>query len=159
MSTKTHYTVYFVNDKNLKQIFYSNKVQISSVFKTASGKQINVSLLISTNVNLRSNYTQLTKQTMSFFLISGFSSLVSLNVTSSPFDKVASAILINCWLLQRNSDSELVVQCRYENWSITGVIVGGKKGNRTEPNRTNGLYRTKPTEISDYCGTGFYLRH
>ena len=37
--------------------------------------------------------------------------------------------------------------------------VGGKKGNRTEPNRTNGLYRTEPTKISDYCGTGFYLRH
>ena len=29
----------------------------------------------------------------------------------------------------------------------------------TEPNRTNGLYRTKHTEISDYCGAGFYLRH
>ena len=29
----------------------------------------------------------------------------------------------------------------------------------TEPNRTNGLYRTEPTEISDCCGTGFYLRH
>ena len=38
-------------------------------------------------------------------------------------------------------------------------MVGGKKGNRTEPNRTNGLYRTEPTEISDCCGTGFYLRH
>ena len=37
--------------------------------------------------------------------------------------------------------------------------VGGKKGNRTEPNRTNGLYRTEPTKISDCCGTGFYLRH
>ena len=37
--------------------------------------------------------------------------------------------------------------------------VGGKKGNRTEPNRTNGLYRTDPTEISDCCGAGFYLRH
>ena len=37
--------------------------------------------------------------------------------------------------------------------------VGGKKGNRTEPNRTNGLYRTESTEISDCCGTGFYLRH
>ena len=37
--------------------------------------------------------------------------------------------------------------------------VGGKKGNRTEPNRTNGLYRTEPTEISDCNGTGFYLRH
>ena len=37
--------------------------------------------------------------------------------------------------------------------------VGGKKGNRTEPNRTSGLYRTEPTEISDCCGTGFYLRH
>ena len=39
------------------------------------------------------------------------------------------------------------------------LMVGGKKGNRTEPNRTNGLYRTEPTEISDNCGTGFYLRH
>ena len=37
--------------------------------------------------------------------------------------------------------------------------VGGKKGNRTEPNRTNGLYRIEPTEISDCSGTGFYLRH
>ena len=37
--------------------------------------------------------------------------------------------------------------------------VRGKKGNRTEPNRTNGLYRTEPTKISDCCGTGFYLRH
>ena len=37
--------------------------------------------------------------------------------------------------------------------------VGGKKGNRTEPNRTNGLYRMGPTKISDCCGTGFYLRH
>ena len=37
--------------------------------------------------------------------------------------------------------------------------VGGKKGNRTEPNRTTGLYRTEPTEISDSCGTGFYRRH
>ena len=40
-----------------------------------------------------------------------------------------------------------------------GCTVGGKKGNRTEPNRTNGLYRTGPTEISDNCGTGFYRRH
>ena len=39
------------------------------------------------------------------------------------------------------------------------ITVGGKKGNRTEPNRTNGLYRAEPTEISDCCGTGFYLRH
>ena len=38
-------------------------------------------------------------------------------------------------------------------------MVGGKKGNRTEPNRTTGLYRTEPTEISDTCGTGFYRRH
>ena len=38
-------------------------------------------------------------------------------------------------------------------------LVGGKKGNRTEPNRTNGLYRTEPTKISDCCGIGFYLRH
>ena len=38
-------------------------------------------------------------------------------------------------------------------------MVGGKKGNRTEPNRTTGLYRTEPTEISDSCGTGFYRRH
>ena len=37
--------------------------------------------------------------------------------------------------------------------------VGGKKGNRTEPNRTNGLSRTGPTEFSDCCGTRFYLRH
>ena len=37
--------------------------------------------------------------------------------------------------------------------------VGGKKGNRTEPNRTTGLYRAEPTEISDTCGTGFYRRH
>ena len=37
--------------------------------------------------------------------------------------------------------------------------LGGKKGNRTEPNRTNGLYRTEPKKISDCCGTGFYLRH
>ena len=37
---------------------------------------------------------------------------------------------------------------------ILSVI--GKKGNRTEPNRTTGLYRTAPTEISDSCGTGFY---
>ena len=37
--------------------------------------------------------------------------------------------------------------------------VGGKKGNRTEPNRTNGLYRTEPTKISDCFGTGFYLHH
>ena len=29
----------------------------------------------------------------------------------------------------------------------------------TEPNRTTGLYRTEPTEISDTCGTGFYRRH
>ena len=29
----------------------------------------------------------------------------------------------------------------------------------TEPNRTNGLYRTEPTEISDCFSTGFYLRH
>ena len=39
------------------------------------------------------------------------------------------------------------------------LLVGGKKGNRTEPNRTNGLYRTEPTKIPDCCGTGFYLRH
>ena len=39
------------------------------------------------------------------------------------------------------------------------IRVGGKKGNRTEPNRTTGLYRTEPTEISDTCGTGFYRRH
>ena len=26
----------------------------------------------------------------------------------------------------------------------------------TEPNRTTGLYRTEPMEISDNCGTGFY---
>ena len=38
-------------------------------------------------------------------------------------------------------------------------MVGGKKGNRTEPNRTTGLHRTEPTEISDTCGTGFYRRH
>ena len=38
------------------------------------------------------------------------------------------------------------------------LTVGGKKGNRTEPNRTTGLYRTEPTETSDSCGTGFY-RH
>ena len=37
--------------------------------------------------------------------------------------------------------------------------VGGKKGNRTEPNRTTGLYRTEPTETSDSCGTGFYRHH
>ena len=42
---------------------------------------------------------------------------------------------------------------------IDAISVGGKKGNRTEPNRTNGLYRTEPTKISDCCGTGFYLRH
>ena len=29
----------------------------------------------------------------------------------------------------------------------------------TEPNRTNQLYRTEPTKISDCCGTGFYLPH
>ena len=39
------------------------------------------------------------------------------------------------------------------------IMVGGKKGNRTEPNRTTGIYRTEPTEISDTCGTGFYRRH
>ena len=39
------------------------------------------------------------------------------------------------------------------------MTVGGKKGNRTEPNRTNGLYRMDPTKISDCCGIGFYLRH
>ena len=43
--------------------------------------------------------------------------------------------------------------------SIKMIRVGGKKGNRTEPNRTTGLYRTEPTEISDSCGTGFYRRH
>ena len=37
--------------------------------------------------------------------------------------------------------------------------MGVKKGNRTEPNRTNGLYRTEPTKMSDCWGTGFYLRH
>ena len=37
--------------------------------------------------------------------------------------------------------------------------VGGKKGNRTEPNRTTELYRKEPRKISDCCGTGFYLRH
>ena len=35
-------------------------------------------------------------------------------------------------------------------------FVGGKKGTRTEPNRTE---PPEPMKISDCCGTGFYLRH
>ena len=38
--------------------------------------------------------------------------------------------------------------------SIKAAMVGGKKGNRT-----NRLYLTEPTEISNSCGTGFYRRH
>ena len=54
---------------------------------------------------------------------------------------------------------DLVVWIQRGNLDERSCSVGGKKGNRTEPNRTNGLYRAEPTEISDCCGTGFYLHH
>ena len=54
---------------------------------------------------------------------------------------------------------EQETNCLPWKWIEQNNLVGGKKGNRTEPNRTTGLYRTEPTEISDSCGTGFYRRH